>query len=186
MMMESIMSTTTLITAEQFAHMHTPETEDYELVEGDLIPLSSATPLHAKVRDQLGDLLRSYFRRNPIGEVFAEIDCRLTDYTVRRPDLSIFLGERSKQLDLNRIPVPFAPDIAVEVLSPSEIAIDVNRKVLDYLAAGSREVWVFDNANGEVMVRTGTSVRALHGTDPLESPLLPGFSHAVADLQVAG
>jgi len=61
------MSTTTLMTAEQFAQMHTGETEDYELVEGELIPLSSATPLHAEVRGQLEHRLRTYFERSPIG-----------------------------------------------------------------------------------------------------------------------
>src|SRR6266700_3261656 len=105
------------MTAEQFGQMHTADTEDYELVEGELIALPSSTPLHAIVRRRVERLVENYFERNPVGEVFAEIDCRLTDNTVRRPALSIFLGEHSK-FDLNRIPVPFAPDIAVEVLSP--------------------------------------------------------------------
>jgi Uma2 family endonuclease len=179
------MSTTTLMTAEQFAQMHTGETEDYELVEGELIPLSSATPLHAKVRRRLERLVENYFERNPIGEAFAEIDCRLTDDTVRRPDLSIFLGDRSKQFDLNSIPVPYAPDIAVEVLSPSESAIDVSRRALDYLAAGCREVWLLDNSNGELSVRTDAGIRLLRGKDVLESPLLPGFSQAVSELHVS-
>ncbi len=178
------MSATTLMTAKQFGQMHTGETEDYELVEGELVPSSSATPLHAKVRDLVGDLVRSYLRRNPIGLAIAEVDCRLTDYTVRRPDLSIFLGERSKQFDLNQIPVPFAPDIAVEVLSASERAIDVNRKALDYLAAGTREVWLLDNTNGEIFVQTDADIRLLRGKDILESPLLPGFAPAVSDLQI--
>jgi len=178
-MSTSILDTTTLMTVEQFAQMHTAETEDYELVEGELVPLSSATPLHAKIRDLFGDLIRSYFRRNPIGEAFAEVDCRLSDHTDRRPDLSIFLADRAKQIDLNRIPVPFAPDIAVEVLSPSEAAVEVNRKALEYLAAGSKEVWLLDNINGEIFVQTDAHIRLLRGKDLLESPLLPGFSHAV-------
>ena len=178
------MSTTTLMTVEQFAQMHTADIEDYELVEGELISLSGGTPLHAKVRDRIGDLIRSYLRRNPIGEAFAEIDCRISAYTVRRPDLSVFLGERSKQFNLNEIPVPFAPDIAIEVLSPFESAIDVNRKALDYLAAGSREVWLFDNTNGEISVRTDAGIRLLRGGDILESPLLPEFSYPVADLLI--
>lgn len=164
--------------------MHFGETEDYELAEGELIPLSSATPLQATIRGLLGHLLRNYFERNPIGMTLGEVDCRLTDDTVRRPDLSIFLGERSK-FDLNRSPVPFAPDIAVEVLSPSESVIDGNRRALDYLAAGSREVWLLDNTNAEVFVQTDTDIRLLRGKDVLESPLLPRFSHAVSDIQVS-
>jgi Uma2 family endonuclease len=176
------MSTTTLMTAQQFGQMHTAETEDYELVEGELVPLSSATPLHAKVRRRAERLIETYFERNPIGEVFGEVDCGLSDHAVRRPDLSIFLGERANEIDLNAIPVPFAPDIAVEVLSPSETAIEVNRKALDYLAAGTHEVWLVDNMNGEVFVQTDGGMRLLRGKDLLESPLLPGFSHPVADI----
>ena len=80
-------------------------------------------------------------------------------------------------LTRKKIPLPFAPDIAVEVLSPSETALDANRKVLEYLAAGSREVWQLDHENGEIFIRTEAGIRLLHGADAvLESPLLPGFS----------
>lgn len=178
------MGTATLMTVEQFAQMQTADTEDYELVEGELVPLSSGTPLHAKVRDCAGYMLTSYFRRNPIGEAFAEIDCRLHSQTVRRPDLSIFLGDNLKSFDMTVIPVPFAPDIAIEVLSPSEKAIDVNRRILDYLTAGSSEVWIIDNTNGELFVHTEKDLRRLRGSDTLESPLLPGFSHTVSELLV--
>ena len=85
-------------------------------------------------------------------------------------------------MDRYKIPVPFAPDIAVEVLSPSERAIDVRRRVRDYLRAGSKEVWLLDHAIGEELVHTPTRIRMLQGTDILESGLLPGFSVAVAGL----
>ena len=83
-----------------------------------------------------------------------------------------------------KIPVPFAPDIAVEVLSASEIAVDVRRKVLDCLRAGSQEVWLLDHANGEILVHTSHGIRVLQAADVLESPLLPGFSVPVTDLVV--
>ena len=178
------MSTTALMTAEQYAHLRTGETEDYELVEGELIALPSGTPLHAKIRDETGYLVRGYLKRNSIGAVYCEIDCRISEYSVRRPDLSIFLGERAALLEPNKIPVPFPPDIAVEVLSLSEAAVDVNRKVLEYLAAGTGEVWLLDHANAELFVQTNAGVRLLRAGGVLESPLLPGFSAPVADLLV--
>ena len=85
------MSTTAPMTVEQFAQMQTPETEDYELVDGELIPLPSATPLHAKIRGLLERLVGNYFDHNPIGQIFGEIDCRLTELTLRRPDLAIVI-----------------------------------------------------------------------------------------------
>jgi Uma2 family endonuclease len=178
------MATKALMTVEQFAQMHTAGTEDYELVEGELIPLSSGTYRHNRIRDFVVFLMWSYFKGNPIGEAVGENDCRIANDTVRKPDVSIFLGERLKQIDPDKIPAPFAPDIAVEVLSPSESAVEVRRRVRDYLRAGGKEGWLLDHVNSEVLVHTGTGIRVLQGTDVLESPLLPGFSAAVADLVV--
>ena len=176
------MATKSLITAEEFAQMSTAENEDYELVDGELIPLSSATALHNIIRGKTEQLVRNYFDKNPIGGAVSETDCRINSNTVRRPDLSIFIGDAWQHLDLNRIPLPFAPTIAVEVLSPSEHAIEVSRKVRDYLGAGSKEVWLLDHENGELLVRTKAGIRLLHGSDRLDSPLLPGFAVNVSDL----
>ena len=155
------MSRKALITAEQFAQMETAENESYELVDGELIPLPGGIPLHGLIRDKLIQLVRTYFDGNPIGGAVAETDWRITSDTVRKPDVSVFSGENWQQLDIYRIPVPFAPEIAVEVLWPSEHAIDVTRKVRDYLSAGSQEVWLLDHANGEVQIRTKSGIRLL-------------------------
>src|SRR5271165_1275634 len=170
------MRTETLMTVEDFARMNTAETEDYELVEGELVPLPTGSPLHADIRGQFEHLLRGYFERNPIGRVLAEISCQLSDDTVRQPDLAIFLAARLGAIDRKKIPLPFAPDIAVEVISPSETTVATNRKALEYLAAGSQEVWHLDHENGEVFVQTEPGIRLLRGEAVLESPLLPGFS----------
>jgi Uma2 family endonuclease len=63
------MATAALMTVEEFARMSTSETEDYELVEGELVPLPSANPMHAYVRDCLLQVLRNYFDWNPAGIV---------------------------------------------------------------------------------------------------------------------
>ena len=171
------MSVKTLMTVEEFVAMSPEDTEDYELVEGELIPISSGNPLHVDVLGFLEFLLRTYFSGNPsVGHVLSEMDCQLTLDTIRRPDAAIFIGGRVKQIDRRKSPVAFAPDIAVEVLSPSEKATDVRRKTLEYLAAGSQEVWQFDLENGEILVQTNSGIRVLRGEDRLESPLLPGFS----------
>ena len=176
------MATKALMTAEEFAHMNTAETEDYELVDGELIPLASGTPFHNFIRDTLVVQFRIYFRQHPIGGATGETDCRIDSGIVCRPDLSVFLGEHWDQLDLNQTPVPFAPDIAVEVLSPSEHNLEVTRKVREYLGAGSQEVWLLDHANAELQVRTKSGIRLLQAGDVLDSPLLPGFAVAVTDL----
>lgn len=176
------MGTKALLTAEQFGELKTADTVDYELIEGELIPLSSGTYRHNKIRDLIGHLLWMYFTKHRIGECVAENDCRITSDTVRRPDLSIYLAELLEQIDLDKIPSPFPPDIAIEVLSPSESAMDIRHKVRDYLRAGSREVWLVDHSNFEVMVHTGNGIRVLGATDRIETPLLPGFSVEVNSL----
>ena len=173
-----------MMTVDQFAEMNLTlaEAEDYELVEGELVPMPSGTPLHARVRDAILAFLFWFFRKNPIGEAFAEVDCLLGSRTIRRADVSVFLGERIKQIDIRKIPIPFAPDIAVEVLSPSETVIEANRKIHNYLDAGCKEIWLFDAENGDVFIHAASGIRLLQGKDLLESPLLPGFSVAVAEL----
>jgi len=101
----------------------------------------------------------------------------------RTPQINyVFFNEHLRQIDPYRIPAPLAPDIAVEVVSPSESAVDLRRKIRDYLRGGSKEVWVVDRSNGEVLVHTSVNIRVLQGTDVLDSPLLPGFRARVADL----
>ena len=123
--------------------------------------------------------------RRVTGGAAGEMDCRIDSSTVRRPDLSVFLGEHWDRLELNQTPVPFAPDIAVEVLSPSEHSLEVTRKVREYLGAGSQEVWLLDQVNGELQVRTKAGIRLLQAGEILDSPLLPGFSVPVSELLTA-
>ena len=175
----------TLMTVEEFAELATSETEDFELSDGELIQMSSGNLVYADVRGIMESLLRDYFRQHRLGRAFSEVDCRLSEGTVRRPDVSVFLGERICTADFRKIPVPFAPDIAVEVLSASESAFDVNRKTLQYLAAGSQEVWLIDYENGEIFIQTNDGIRLLRGEAALETPLLPGFSAALSTLLVA-
>ena len=176
------MSTKTLMTVEQFAGMITADTENYELVEGELVPLSSGTPFHAKILRHLMRLIEDFFEANGLGDGYPGLDCRTGERSVRRPDVSVFLADRAKRIDRYQVPVPFAPDIAVEVLSPSERAVDVNRKVREYLAAGATEVWLLDENNQEVFIHSAAGIRRLEATESIETPLLPGFSASIADL----
>ena len=145
--------------------------------------MPGAAHRHNRIKDRLVKILLVYFELDAAGEAVSETACRISDDTVRIPDLSVFLGEdRLRQLDLEEFPIPFSPDIAIEVLSPSERAMDVRRKVRDYLGAGSAEVWLVDHANAEVVVHTNSGMRLVSGTVVLESSLLPGFGVAVAEL----
>ncbi len=83
---------------------------------------------------------------------------------------------------MNEAPVPFAPDICVEILEPLDEVGPMTRKIREYLSAGAQEVWVLDPENGEVTIRTKSEVHIIEGSKLLETPLLPGFSVGVASL----
>jgi Uma2 family endonuclease len=77
-----------------------------------------------------------------------------------------------------------APDLAVEIVSPSETADEVRAKVRDYLAAGTPLVWTIYPRTREVVVHTADGLaRAYSDSDVIEHPdVLPGFTCAVAEL----
>jgi Uma2 family endonuclease len=72
-----------------------------------------------------------------------------------------------------------APDIAIEVVSPTDTASAIRRKIKAYLENGSRSVWIFYD-DGSVAVHAASQVPELNGGQPLEDALLPGFSVSVS------
>ncbi len=98
------------MTAEEFAHYATAETKAFELVEGELIPLPSATPIHARIRHNVELSVALYFRQQPsLGVVLAEVDCRIDEGTVRRPAVSIFLLARLQGVTSPKCRCPSPP-----------------------------------------------------------------------------
>jgi Uma2 family endonuclease len=104
--------------------------------------------------------------------------------TVRGPDVSYVRADR---IPASGIPEGFwtlAPDLAVEIVSPSETADEVREKVRDFLAAGTPLVWTIYPRTSEVVVHTADGLaRTYGGTDVLEyARVLPGFACTVAEL----
>jgi Uma2 family endonuclease len=73
-----------------------------------------------------------------------------------------------------------SPCLAIEVVSPSDTAKHLKRKVDAYLEAGSKSVWIVYPEARSVMIHTAGSVRELKADQPITDPLLPGFSTPVA------
>ena len=116
---------TELLTVEQFGELIDTEGEKYELVDGEAVLVPGAAYRHNSIRDRLMRRFGNYFDVNPIGDAVGETPCRIRENTVRIPDLSVLLSARLDLIDRRKFPVPFPPDIAIEVLSPSEKAMDV-------------------------------------------------------------
>jgi Uma2 family endonuclease len=88
------------------------------------------------------------------------------------PDVAVFRTERLAEE--GRL-IKGAPEIAIEVVSPTDTVGGIRRKIKLYLANGASSVWIFYE-EGPIAVHTATGVRELDGDRTLEHPLLPGFS----------
>src|SRR5258708_26037128 len=150
----------------------------YELVDGALVHMSPAGGRHGDVVAELVLRLRAFAKQHGFGHVFdGQTGYRFPDGNLRSPDVSFVAAARLGE----RVPAGFlhvAPDLAVEVLSPTDRAGDIAHKGGEYLGVGVRLLWVVDPDQGAAVVyRPGPTPRSirLHGVLQGED-LLPGFS----------
>jgi Uma2 family endonuclease len=172
-------------TVEQLLELHEPGFS-HELVRGELRRMSNAGWWHGAIAAAIGDYLYTHVRTRRLGIAFAAetgfVLARNPD-TVRSPDASFV---RTGRLPTTPGPGLFvgAPDLAVEVTSPSDTFTAVHEKALDWLAHGAREVWVVEADTRTLRVyRPGGAMQFLATTDTLRGgDVLPGFEVPVADL----
>ena len=175
-----------LLTAEELLRL--PDTgRRLELVEGELFEMPPAGGLHGNVAMTIGALLASYVRAHRLGRAFAaETGFILTrdPDTVRAPDASFVSYARLPQGELPLGYLELAPDLAVEVTSPSDSAREVQQKTDFWLAAGTSEVWVVSPRQRTVTVhRVGAQETIISERGILRGgDLLPGFEVSVAQL----
>lgn len=176
-----------VLTAEEFWRLPVTKTRR-ELVRGEVVETMPPGGQRGAIAVVLAMLLRLWTQRVGGGYVGVEAGYILarTPDTVRGPDVSYIRAER---LPPTGIPEGFwtlAPDLAVEIVSPSETADEVREKVRDFLAAGTPLVWTIYPRSQEVIVHTPDGLgRTYSGDDVLENEhVLPGFSCRVADVWV--
>jgi Uma2 family endonuclease len=160
----------------------------YELVDGELIMMMSpAGWLHGYLVMKIGAVLGTYVEEKKLGMAFGEqtgfILTRNPD-TVRAPDAAFVREERIPRERSLTDYFPGAPDLAVEVLSPSNRASAMKRKLAQYFDAGTRLVWVVDPKTRLITVHApGREPAVLHETDTLDGEdVLPGFHYSIAKL----
>jgi Uma2 family endonuclease len=177
------MATHTLMTAEQFDQLPEEEGKRHELLDGELIEMASANLEHNVILTNGLFELEMFFRQHPVGRAIPETEFALGTERLQ-PDIAVLLGEKYGQADRRRIPVVVVPDIAVEIVLPSEPAAHLDHKVRAYLQAGVAEAWVIYPDGRHMYVHTGAGARFLADTDVLETPVLPGWSMPVGNLFV--
>jgi Uma2 family endonuclease len=174
-----------LITAQEFWLSPTTSTAR-ELVRGEVVESMPPGGHHGSIAVAVAMLLRIWAQRSGGGYVGVEAGYVLAHDpdTVRGPDVSYV---RADHIPAFGVPEGFwtlPPDLAVEIVSPSETADEVRAKVRDFLAAGTPLVWTIYPRTREVIVHTPDGLaRTYSREDVLADPdVLPGFSCSVAEL----
>ena len=158
-----------------------------ELVRGELRVNPPAGGPHGAAGANLIWRLMSHVMERGLGQVFGDgVGYQLIQipHTVRVPDASFVREDRLPEEGIGPGLFKFAPDIAIEVLSPSETASEIQEKIDDYRVSGTSLVWVVDPVRRTVMIVSRNAPLALlHESDTLDGgDVLPGFSCAVADI----
>ena len=156
--------------------------EGYEYVKGELVPMPPATMIHGEISSKLHIRLGVHVEENRLGQLYiAETTFQLDDRAVK-PDIAFVSTDRLPENREKASPVP--PDLAVEVVSPSDKHYDVTEKALAYLRSGTRLVWVIEPVAKTVMVyRSETDFTVLNCEDTLTGEdVVEGFAGPVAQL----
>ncbi len=174
------------MTLEEYASL--PELEDgytCELVRGMVVREPGPSWSHRLLQFKLGRCLHAWIEEAGQGEVGLEGDCILSENpgTVRIPDVAVLLRRRSTDNEPGGW-VRGAPDIAVEVLSPSNTPRQMRERMDDYFGAGALRVWIVDpTAQTVVIHRPDGNSMLFKDRDRLEdSEVLPGFVLDIAEL----
>ncbi len=179
------MATTKLMTAEELAELP-DDGHKYELVRGELVTMAPAGRRSGRLGLWIGRRLGGYVDERRLGETYGAGTGFLLE---RNPDLVLAPDAAFVRADrLAGMPedgyLPLAPDLAVEVISSSERAGHVSAKVIDYLDAGVRLVWLIDPRRRTVTIYTpDRTAHILRPPDVLNGgDVLPGFRLPFAEL----
>ena len=156
-----------------------------EIIDGDLYVTPSPINYHQKILLNLTGAFWMFLENHPLGELrFAPLDVILSEHNVLEPDLLLVLNEHRHIL---QDWVRGAPDLVIEILSPTTESRDRGIKLKAYARYGIAEYWIVDPTAQVVEVYRLTA-EGLHLAatrakgETVETPLLPGFSLAVASI----
>ena len=169
----------TTMTPEEFLENDVP---GYEYAKGELIPMSPATKRHGKISVNIIRYLDRHVHENGLGELYtAETIFQVGD-RMMKPDVAFVSTDHLDVDEDKTFPIP--PDLAIEVVSPTDVHYRIVRKALAYLEAGTRLVWVLDPVAKAVTVyRSENDIEILTQESTLTGEdVVPGFTCPVENL----
>ena len=168
-------------------YLTTPEDERYELLDGDLIMVPAPNVKHQRVNAEIYTQLRHFIRDQGLGTLlYAPCDVVLSDTNIVQPDL-LFVSREREHLLSSGENVRGAPDLVIEILSPSTAAKDRGIKRELYGKYGVTEYWLVDPIAETVSIHRQRG-GVLAATDifgrgqTLRSPLLAGLELHLDDV----
>ena len=156
--------------------------EGYEYVKGELIPMPAASWEHGLIGARVFLRLGLHVQENQLGEVVTPDTGFQVGERVLKPDVAFLSTAHLPDDSSQACPVP--PDLAIEVVSPSDAFRRVIEKAFAYIEAGTQIVWVIEPGSKTVTVyRSETDIKLLTREDTLDGEdVVEGFSCQVAQL----
>jgi len=156
------------------------EGERFELIYGEAFAMSAPGERHQLILGELFSQFHAHLRGKQCKVFPAPYDVRLffreddSDDTVVQPDITVVCDEKKRGSEGCR----GAPDLVVEILSPSNTAVEMQRKLSLYQRSGVREYWVVDGESKELTVFHFGERQLLFfkSTDTVPVAVLPGLS----------
>ncbi len=147
----------------------------YELVNGVVCMSPSASFGYQRIIAKIAFYLGDFLELNPIGHVAVEVDVKLRDDLVLRPDLIFLTLDKAARCKTH---VTEVPDLVIELVSQDSRSMDTQTRRADYEAAGVREYWIIDPIRKTftfLVLRDGRYQEVLPVSNRFQSTVLPGF-----------
>jgi len=157
-----------------------PEGAPYQLIGGQLIMTPSPIPYHQEISRKLEFKMLAFVEDQGLGHVYdAPLDVYFSDSDVYQPDI-IFIRKEREEI-IGKTKIEGAPDIIIEILSPSTAYYDLRKKYRVYEQSGVSEYWIVDPELKRIEVYENKGKKfniymEAEGEGKISSKVLEGFS----------
>lgn len=175
-----------LLTYDDYAKLTPPESGNYELHKGQIVYMPTPIPLHQLISSELHILLGFFIKTHGLGKLIAApMDTVFTQNDTLQPDLLFISKDRLDIIGEKKI--EGAPDLVIEIYSPSNSTKEMSYKKYIYETCGVKEYWViypektmirqYENRENELF-----SMGDFNINDTLKSLIIEGFELKVSDI----
>jgi Uma2 family endonuclease len=160
-----------------------------EVVNGQWVDPEVTGREHGRIETMIIYLLMQFIVPRQLGELYSGDTTFIIEgtsddmQTIRMPDVAFVEKSRLSEVDVQK-PLYLAPDLAIEIVSPSETASEIQAKVSDYRRAGVKQIWqVYPTQQQVIVTLTDGTAKSYSINDSIPGgDVLPGFELKVKDI----